>query len=373
MEEARKYYCYVCDNKLTEENKSDEHIILNAIGGHLHSYTIMCKDCNSRLGEMADAKLAEDLSFYTDMLCVKKNRQNRHYQIMTNEDGQDIIVGDAGKKLKLRRPYVKKEPDGENMHIQITARNMNELKGLLKGMVKEKTLTLKDADKIMEKATIMEYKPRLKKTSTISEVAFPSIVKSAVNYYVDRFHDIPTIKHLVPYIKGEKGTREVLYLHHFKELPYEVIKGQITHMIHLEGDKSTRLLYAMMEYYGIFIYIVALDSDYQGDSVNKTYTYDAVSATEIDRSFSLPLTLKDLEEFRTQPHEEYVTYLPYVEQRADGVMKIWQERQDKEELRQVINDAFGKYPEGCILTEDILKDIENDIMKFFERKITNSF
>lgn len=161
--EEKKYYCYICGNELTEENKSNEHIILNAIGGHLHSYTIMCKDCNSRLGETADSKLAEDLSFYTDMLRVKKNRQNLHRQIMTDEDGQDIIVGDAGKTLKLRRPYVKKEPDGEKTHLQITARNINELSGLLKGMIKDKTLTQEDVDNIMEKATITEYKPRLKK------------------------------------------------------------------------------------------------------------------------------------------------------------------------------------------------------------------
>ncbi|MDR0429359.1 MAG: HNH endonuclease [Tannerellaceae bacterium] len=371
--EEKKYYCYICDNELIKDNKSDEHIILNAIGGHLHSYTIMCKDCNSRLGETADAKLAEDLSFYTDILRVKKNRQNLHRQIMTDEYGHDIIVGDAGKILKLRHPYVKKEQDGEKMHLQITARNTEELRGLLKGMVKDKTLTQEDADKIMEKATITEYRPRLEKNSTISEAAFPSIVKSAINYYVDIFHDIPTIKHLIPYIKGEKDTKEVLYLHHFKELPYEVDKRQVTHMIHLEGNRDTGLLYAMMEYYGIFIYIAVLGLDYQGNPVNKTYTYDTVSATEIDRSFSLPLTLGDLEKFRCQPHEEYLTYLPYVQQRVDGVMNVWQGRQVEEELQQVIIDEFGKYPEGCILTKEIIEDIENDIMKYFERKINESF
>lgn len=369
----KKYYCYICGNELTEENKSNEHIILNAIGGHLHSYTIMCKDCNSRLGETADSKLAEDLSFYTDMLSVKKNRQNHHRQIMTDEDGQDIIVGDAGKTLKLRRPYVKKEPDGEKTHLQITARNISELSGLFKGIIKDKILTQEEVDKIIEKATITEYKPRLKKTITISEAAFPSIVKSAANYYVDIFHDISTIKHLIPYIKGEKDTKEVLYLHHFREFPYEVLREQVTHMIHLEGNQDTGLLYAMMEYYGIFIYIVVLDFNYHGEPVNETYTYDTVSATEIDRSFTLPLTLGDLEKFRNQPYEEYLTYLPYVKQRADGVMNVWQGRQDKEELHQVINDAFEKYTEDCILTEEILKDIGNDIMKFFERKITGSF
>lgn len=43
------------------------------------------------------------------------------------------------------------------MNIQISARDMNELRGLLRGMVKENTLTQKDVDKIMEKATITEY------------------------------------------------------------------------------------------------------------------------------------------------------------------------------------------------------------------------
>lgn len=86
--EEKKYYCYICENELTAQNKSDEHIILNAIGGHLHSDIIMCKDCNNRLGETADAKLAEDLSFFTDILRVKKNRQNAHHQIMNDESGK---------------------------------------------------------------------------------------------------------------------------------------------------------------------------------------------------------------------------------------------------------------------------------------------
>lgn len=78
--EEEKYYCYLCGKELTDENKSDEHIILNAIGGHLHSYTLLCMECNSKLGEQADAKLAEDLSFFSDMLEIKKNRSNPHKQ-----------------------------------------------------------------------------------------------------------------------------------------------------------------------------------------------------------------------------------------------------------------------------------------------------
>lgn len=98
--ERDKYYCYICDNELTEENQSDEHIILNAIGGHLHSHIVLCKKCNSELGEKADSKLAEDLSFYTDMLQVKKNRQKNHKRIMLDKDGHGVVVKDAGRCLE---------------------------------------------------------------------------------------------------------------------------------------------------------------------------------------------------------------------------------------------------------------------------------
>lgn len=65
-------------------------------------------------------------------------------------------------------------------------------------------------------------------------------------------------------------------------------------MIHIEGSKDTALLYAMMEYYGIFIYIVVLDSNYHGDDINETYTYDTVEGCEITRTFHYLLLLKNL-------------------------------------------------------------------------------
>ena len=104
--EEEKYYCYLCGKELTDENKPDEHIILNAIGGHLHSYTLLCMECNSKLGEQADAKLAEDLSFFSDMLEIKKNRGNPHKQVMKDENGQEFVVHAAGAQYELRKPNV---------------------------------------------------------------------------------------------------------------------------------------------------------------------------------------------------------------------------------------------------------------------------
>lgn len=368
-----KYYCYICDEELTDTNNSDEHIILNSIGGHLHSKQLLCKKCNSKLGDTADAKLAEDLSFYTDMLKVKKVRNNPHKQIMLDDEGHEVVVNEAGAKIELRRPYknIDKEEGLNNIRIQITARNKKELMGILNSIVREGTIHQEEADKLINKAVTIEHRPILHKQISISQEAFPSIIKSAVNYYLYKTQDTPRIKHLIPYILGEKDAKEVLYLHHLKELPYDETKEEVTHMIHIEGCKDTALLYAMMEYYGIFIYIVVLDSDYHGDYINETYTYDTIEGCEINRSFSLPLTLEDLNVFREQPHDEYVKYLPYIKERCDRVMNIWQRRNDHEELLKIIEKAFGKYPDGCIITQEMISEIVDEIMKFIENKLSS--
>lgn len=66
--------CFICNETLTEINASDEHIILNSLGGHLHSKNLLCKKCNSKLGNQTDAALAETLKFAASQLNVKRCR-----------------------------------------------------------------------------------------------------------------------------------------------------------------------------------------------------------------------------------------------------------------------------------------------------------
>lgn len=360
--------CFICGSEIREANKTDEHIILNAIGGHLHSYDVLCKDCNSKMGDSADAALAENLSYITDMLQIQRNRKSNHNQVMTDDNGHEVIVKSAGKELYLRRPYKSIQTDGNATTVSLTVRNLNELNGFLKGLIKDGTITESQADEIRQKAEVSEHRPVLSKRMSISERAFPSIIKSAVDFWVDRTHDIDRIQPLVPYILGQKDCKDVLYLHLFKELPYPTDVKQATHMIHVEGSKETGLLYALMEYYSMFTYIVVLDGNYQDADINMTYTFDAVSSKEVERLFSLPLTLKQLDDFRNMPHDEYVTYLPFMEQRMDSVMNIWQTRTDKEELHDVIDKVFSSYPEGCIIDKKMINEVQHEVVSFFERK-----
>lgn len=143
-------------------------------------------------------------------------------------------------------------------------------------------------------------------------------------------------------------------------------------MIHLEGHKETKLLYAMMEYYGIYVYIVVLNQNYQGPDINKTYAYDVIEGKKIERNFALTLTLKDLTDFRDLPNEEYLGYLPYIKNRADNVMKIWEQRNDADAVNSIINEVFGKYPDGTLITGEMINEVSEKVSQYLVEKFENN-
>lgn len=71
------------------------------------------------------------------MLQIKRERSSSHNQIMIDEEGDEVIVDDAGLKLNLRKPSIKiKEIDGEKK-MRIVAKNEQQIKGMLNRAVKE--------------------------------------------------------------------------------------------------------------------------------------------------------------------------------------------------------------------------------------------
>ena len=65
-------FCYACGKEITPSNRSDEHIIPNAIGGRLKSKSLLCKQCNSDFGDSIDSELSRQLNHIGNMLNIKK-------------------------------------------------------------------------------------------------------------------------------------------------------------------------------------------------------------------------------------------------------------------------------------------------------------
>ncbi len=66
--------CYVCGVEIVAENQTDEHIFLNALGGHLTSNKLICKKCNSDFGKEIDTELSKQFKCIATMLNIQRDR-----------------------------------------------------------------------------------------------------------------------------------------------------------------------------------------------------------------------------------------------------------------------------------------------------------
>ncbi|MDE5572107.1 MAG: HNH endonuclease [Prevotella sp.] len=89
--------CFICGNPLTESNRSKEHILLNAAGGKLKSYDIMCATCNTRMGSKPDDALALQLRSIANHLGVKRDNGRTPNIPVVGTDGKKYEIQDGGK------------------------------------------------------------------------------------------------------------------------------------------------------------------------------------------------------------------------------------------------------------------------------------
>lgn len=60
------------------ENKSEEHIIPNSIGGKIKSYWLLCRNCNSRFGNTIDSDFARSYEDIVAMINLKRDQQKEY-------------------------------------------------------------------------------------------------------------------------------------------------------------------------------------------------------------------------------------------------------------------------------------------------------
>lgn len=82
--------CCICGMEIDQENRSEEHIIHNAIGGILKSDSIYCKKCNSKYGSDLDKAFTEIFAPIIDGLDMnfdRKTGKTSYEGIMRDKEG----------------------------------------------------------------------------------------------------------------------------------------------------------------------------------------------------------------------------------------------------------------------------------------------
>lgn len=348
--------CYSCGEKLTDENRSDEHIILNACGGRLSSEELLCKECNNHFGSTDDAELARQTSQLANILHVKRDRNTPpDIKATVTSSGERIIIPFEGALAKVK-PVIEDRLEGEKVYLTIEARDLKQFEQIAKGL-KRKYPGL-PLDRLLSDA--QHGQQYLNDSVSLQEkiggeAAFRAVAKAAVNFFIFRGGDRKYVNHLLPYLKRQVAW-DVVRIHVCPLEAYSFDTDEVSHILKLVGDPTEGILYCHIEYFNAQTYLVKLNDDYDGPPMDETYIYDVVANRQRDKALNIRYRKADLISiFKDEgPHP-----LMHIQQRYGRVVAIAQRRSDERYIdklsRETAAEAFKDLPEGASFTEEDIK------------------
>ena len=265
--------CFICGADLSEENSSDEHILLNALGGHIHSNKLICKACNSAFGRTSDEELAKEMRFFASYLDVPRQR-GKNQKVRTLDEKYDMMPGGVPV---LRNPIVKKTEYNKGFAIEAEVRDESELRRILRELAK-KYPGIDVQQALLSKVEKNDTIDHLQVSAEFhAHKIFPSIIKSAVEFYLLCGGDRLYIQHLVPVIKGEADCFDCCMFYYPKTSFFHTVIGNMEHILYVNGNTENRLLYGYVSYFGVMQCMVLLNDSYDGPDLENGYAYQVIT------------------------------------------------------------------------------------------------
>lgn len=352
--------CYVCDTELNTKNESNEHIIINAAGGRLKSKKLLCKGCNSKFGDTIDNELAEQLKILSNIFNIRRQRGSNQPISGKTPSGQKYDVAPGGKPYLSNPKFSQKEQDGKKT-ITIEARNEKELKKMLSNLSKKNPdLDPDDAIKKAKKESKYLSEPIKISINIGGKGVLRAVCKCAVNYFIYCGGKSNQIKHLLPYINGTEESNIVNF--HYAENLYTINPDECFHLLHIKGNSSDKLLYAFIEFFNAYKYIVLLNDNYIGPDLNRTYCFDIIKSGSITKTINTIYSYKQVTSLLAKPVDNF--YKPisdYLSRSMKLGLEIQKDRHLEELTRNAIDKSFSKFKSGTLITKEMIDELSIEV------------
>lgn len=364
--------CYLCDDLFTEKNRSKEHIFLNAIGEHLKPSDLLCKTCNSKLGETADAELAKQLTFLSSFLQIKRDKgENQPIKGGESKDGTKYNLIDGSKPMPSN-PIFERSEDNGNINISVTARSEEEMMNMLKGLKKEfPQLDLENIKKHFQYKEEYLDEPLSFRTTIGGDLAFRSLVKTTVNFYVFRVREKTQVEHLFEYLKNKEELK-ICKHYNVNKIKYKKEPGEVIHLINLIGNKREKTLFCHIELFSTYSFVIMLSDNYQGKNINENYAFNVFTGKEVKKTVQFKFTKPEFEKLTGFTTNDFSA----VKLKLNRVMNIGNKIHVQNEISRIssraVDKVFNKHKNEPVFTpemaDDLSKEVAEAYVKFAHRK-----
>lgn len=356
--------CVVCDEPIGAHNDSREHVMTEAVGGHLTVKGFICRRCNSGAGHTWDATLASQLQPLSLLFGVQRQRGSTPGLAITTTAGEDLVINADGQ-FTLPKPSFSEGAGPEGVTIQIVARSMDEATRMLAG-VKRKYPKL-DVDRILADAKMSTAYPeglvhhQLEFGGAISG---RSVVKSVLA--MAHHAGIPTslCHDALDYLRNPAATPCFGY-YQATDLVLDRPPEVPLNCVSVEANPDTGLILGYAEYFGVQRVVVCLARRYAGGPVRACYAVDPRSGTRLDLSIRLGFSEAEIDaiyDYKMIPdgaiQEAFAKVMPA------AIKKKFEAERDRV-TREAVEYAFancGAKP-GEMLTEEHVKRLSRLVVE----------
>ncbi len=290
--------CVFCGQEFSE--LTEEHIIPNVICGRIKSKNLLCKNCNSWLGDNIDNAFDGVYNQIINMFKIKRERGTPQPVLVDDLNSEQQYLYKYGGEYELADVYINETPLHQNgFSFQIQGnKNKQQIKNKI-GKI------LADKKQELEKLGI-DYKQEIRKQHNIIDAGWAAISQNT--------HKFKPFMIKLKFDFGGKGVAlavlKIAYLF-FKEVKPDIkiddteiinilksqsdnvfdrciyyslasdlfkeIPDEISHYIYISGSKEKKKIIAYLKLFSITPYICILNDDYHGKDFNVSYGFNLLS------------------------------------------------------------------------------------------------
>lgn len=289
--------CYLTGVALDSSNKSEEHIIPNAIWWKLKSKDVLCAEANLRLSQIIDTPFLKSFEWIYRRCELKRNRPTdtglTGFKIDNNGNKIDVIRKD--NQTFPTKPFF---DQGTNT---LYARDNKTGEGFLKHLISKGLISP------IEKPTIStniywEFFIKREFNNDIFRLWFAKIAAWVATLQGVVRENLKSIIDLEKNVFNEKILLIPFYPVTGRDEHFELLMQTKTFPLHavvLHGDKESKLLYCYIELFSTFKHIIIVDDNYNGDDLHHEYIFELLK--------SQPITFQELM-WRSSKTSKYLNY-----------------------------------------------------------------
>lgn len=350
--------CLLCEDVISSETDSREHIIPNSIGGRKKVSGFLCVSCNSKSGDNWDSKLAQQMNPLSLFFRINRERGDTPSQKFQTTSGDEWVLN-ANGSMDLPKPIFKEQKNDTGVEINISARNMVEARKMLKGVVKKyPQLNVDELLKQSQVESTYSQAPVQFNLSFGGLDAGRSFVKTALALLSTTGVSVRECEHAMQFLTEEESEPCFGYYYE-KDLVSARPIGIPIHCVHVNGDPDSNLIRGYVEYFGVMRVVMCLSSNYSGNAFSKTYAIDPTQGDELDLDLVLYLSLDEIQ--KAYDNDKWDGHA--VEQAMGAVVGPTLEAQHEEEKTRVLKEAVQYAFNNCGAKEgDQITEEQHDLL-----------